>query len=105
MHDALARHDELVRQAIESHRGHVVKSTGDGFHAAFDTAHDAVEAALSAQLALSAEPWARTGRLRVRIGLHTGEAVHRAGDYYGTSLNRAARIADSGHGEQIVLSR
>jgi predicted ATPase len=82
-----------------------VKSTGDGFHAAFATAHDAVEAAISAQLALSAEPWTSTGPLRARIGLHTGEAVHRAGDYYGTSLNRAARIADSGHGEQIVLSR
>ncbi len=105
MHDALARHDELVREAIESHHGHVVKTTGDGFHAAFATARDALDAALTAQLALTAEPWASTGPLRARMGVHTGEAQHRAGDYYGTSLNRAARIANSGHGEQIVLSR
>ena len=74
MHDALARHDQLVRQAIESHQGYVVKTTGDGFHAAFATAHDALEAALSAQLALSAEPWTSTEPLRARIGVHTGEA-------------------------------
>ena len=63
MHDALARHDELVREAIESHHGHVVKTTGDGFHAAFATARDALDAALAAQLALTAEPWASTGPL------------------------------------------
>jgi predicted ATPase/class 3 adenylate cyclase len=105
MHDALARHDEVLRHAIESHHGYVVKTTGDGFHAAFGTARDALDAALSAQLALTAETWGSTGPLRARMGLHTGEAVHRAGDYYGTSLNRAARIANSAHGDQIVLSR
>ncbi len=104
MHDALARHDELVREAIESHAGHVVKTTGDGFHAAFATARDALDAALAAQLALSAEQWASTGRLRARMGVHTGEAQHREGDYYGTVLNRAARIMSAGHGDQIVLS-
>ncbi len=105
MHDALARHDELVREAIESHAGHVVKTTGDGFHAAFATARDALDAALYAQLALTAEPWASTGPLRARMGVHTGEAQHRAGDYYGTSLNRAARIASVANGGQTLLSR
>ncbi len=61
MHDALARHDEILRDAIEKHDGHVVKHTGDGLHAAFATARDALDAALATQLALTAEPWASTG--------------------------------------------
>ena len=105
MHDALARHDEIVREAIESHAGQVVKTTGDGFHAAFATARDALDAALVAQLALTVEPWASTGPLRARMGVHTGEAQHREGDYYGTALNRAARIMSAGHGDQVVVSR
>ena len=58
MRPALARHDAIVRDAIEGHAGYVVKTTGDGFHAAFGTAHDAVDAAVAAQLALGEEPWA-----------------------------------------------
>ena len=104
MHDALARHDELLRSAIESHHGHVVKTTGDGFHAAFSTARDAVLAAVSAQVALYGEAWSDTGPLRVRMGLHTGEARHRGGDYFGPELNRAARIMSAGHGGQVLLS-
>src|SRR4249920_1093151 len=56
MHDVLARHDEILRGAIESHAGYVVKTTGDGFHAAFGTARDALEAALAAQKMLAEEP-------------------------------------------------
>ena len=67
----------------------MVKTTGDGFHAAFATAHDAVDAAVAAQLALGAEPWEMTGPLRVRMGLHTCEAELRDGDYYGSAVNRA----------------
>ncbi|TMK56635.1 MAG: adenylate/guanylate cyclase domain-containing protein, partial [Actinobacteria bacterium] len=70
MKGALARHDELIRDAIEGHGGYVVKTTGDGFHAAFATAHDAVSAAVEAQRALGAEPWEATGPLRVRMGVH-----------------------------------
>src|SRR5262245_47204920 len=105
MQDALARHDELLRNAIESHGGHVVKTTGDGFHAVFGTARAALDAAVDAQLALYAEPWGVTGPLRVRMGIHTGEAELREGDYYGTALNRAARIMSAGHGGQILVSR
>lgn len=105
MHDALARHDEIVRDAIESHGGHVVKTTGDGFHAAFGTARDALDAALSAQQALAGEPPAESGVLvKVRMGVHTGEARVRDGDYYGSALNRAARLMAVGHGGQIVCS-
>jgi predicted ATPase/class 3 adenylate cyclase len=104
MQAALARHDELVRDAIEAHRGQVVKTTGDGFHAAFATSLDAVSAALTAQRTLEAEAWEKTGPLRVRMGVHTGEAQHRDGDYYGTALNRAARLMSVGHGGQVLVS-
>ena len=104
MKAALARHDELVREAIESRRGHVVKTTGDGFHAAFGTAHDAVDAAVAAQLALRTEAWDLTGPVLVRMGLHTCEADLRDGDYYGSAVNRAARLMATAHGGQIVLS-
>ena len=104
MQPALARHDEIVRTAIEGHGGHVVKTTGDGFHAAFATAPGAAAAARAAQRGLAAEPWAATGPLRVRMGLHTGTGELRDGDYYGTSLNRAARIMAIAHGGQVVCS-
>ena len=92
MKAALARHDVILRDAIEARRGHVVKTTGDGFHAAFGTAHDAVDAAVAAQLALEIEAWDLPGPLLVRMGLHTCEAELRDGDYYGSAVNRAARL-------------
>jgi predicted ATPase/class 3 adenylate cyclase len=104
MRDALARHDEILRAAIDSHGGYVVKTTGDGFHAAFATADSAVGAAVAAQTVLEREAWGVTGRLRVRMGLHTGAASVRAGDYFGGSLNRAARLMSVAHGGQIVVS-
>ena len=85
-------------------RGHLVKTTGDGIHASFSTASDAVDAAIAAQLALRAEDWTSTGPLRVRMGLHTGAAEVRDGDYYGGALNRAARLMAIAHGAQIVVS-
>jgi predicted ATPase/class 3 adenylate cyclase len=105
MKGALTRHDDILRNAIESHGGYVVKTTGDGFHAAFGRAADALDAATDAQLSLHAEPWDVTGPLRVRMGLHTGEAEYRDDDYYGTALNRAARITGAGHGGQVLVSR
>src|SRR5213594_902578 len=74
MKAALARHDDIVRGAIGSHNGFVVKSTGDGVNAAFATAESGMRAALDAQLALGTEAWEVTGPLRVRMGLHTGSA-------------------------------
>jgi class 3 adenylate cyclase len=106
MKAALAKHDDILRRAIENHGGHVIKTTGDGFHAAFNTGVEAVAAALTAQRDLLDTVWddLDSNSLRVRIGLHTGEAEARGGDYYGPSLNRAARLMAVAHGGQTVLS-
>jgi TolB-like protein/class 3 adenylate cyclase/Flp pilus assembly protein TadD len=104
MRSALARHDGLMRQYIGEHNGCVIKTTGDGFHAAFASAPDALEAALAAQQAFHAESWPEAVRIRVRMGLHTGAAELREGDYYGPAVNRAARLAALGHGGQTLLS-
>jgi predicted ATPase/class 3 adenylate cyclase len=106
MKRALARHDDLLRHAIEGQGGNVIKTTGDGFHAAFETGLNGVAAALAAQQSLLQEKWDELDShgLRVRIGLHTGEAEARAGDYYGPALNRAARIMAVGYGGQTLLS-
>jgi TolB-like protein/class 3 adenylate cyclase/Flp pilus assembly protein TadD len=104
MHISLARHDALLRKCIVSHGGHVVKTTGDGFHAAFTNASDAIEAAIASQKALHAEPWSKVAAIRVRMAMHTGTAELRDGDYYGSTVNRAARLAALGHGGQTLLS-
>jgi class 3 adenylate cyclase len=104
MKGALARHDEILRDAVEKRDGQVVKTTGDGLHAAFAVAPDAVAAALDAQRRLTGEEWALPEPLKVRMGLHTGVADVRGGDYYGTAVNRAARVAAVAHGDQIVAS-
>src|SRR6516165_7511758 len=87
MRQALALHDALLRATIESHHGHVFKSVGDAFCAAFPTAPDALAAARAAQIALLAQDWTRVGALRVRMALHTGAAEERDGDYFGPPLN------------------
>ena len=103
----MARHDEIVRDAIESHDGHVVKTTGDGFHAAFATARRRVgRGVVGAADASAGEPPVRAACcVKVRMGVHTGEARVRDGDYYGSALNRAARLMAVGHGGQIVCSQ
>jgi class 3 adenylate cyclase len=105
MRQVSALHDALIRATIEQHNGRVVKTTGDGFHAMFESPSDAVAAALAGQQAISAEAWLEsTGPLKVRIGLHTGESQEREGDYYGTEVNLAARVMGLGHGGQVLLS-
>ncbi len=104
MKDSLARHDEILRDAVESNGGYVVKLTGDGVHAAFGTADAAVAAAVAGQVAMAAEEWTKTGSLRVRMGLHTGSAELREGDYYGTATNRAARLMSIANGGQVIVS-
>jgi predicted ATPase/class 3 adenylate cyclase len=104
MKDALGRHDRILRGAIEAASGQVVKTTGDGMMAVFGSAAEAVRASLAAQLALGAEPWTETGPLKVRIGLHCGQAEQRGGDFFGPTVNRTARIMAAGHGGQVLLS-
>jgi class 3 adenylate cyclase len=102
MRDALAKHDSILREAIESNDGQVIKMTGDGIHSVFEKAIDAVNATLVAQRNLNI-PICDL-QIKVRMGLHSGEAEQRAGDYHGQVLNRAARIMSVGHGGQILLS-
>jgi predicted ATPase/class 3 adenylate cyclase len=104
MRGALARHDRILRDAVAAHAGHLVKGRGDGIHAVFATAGSAVEAAVKAQLALSVEAWDVSDPLRVRMGLHSGVAELRDGDYFGTAVNRAARLMGVAHGGQVVCS-
>jgi predicted ATPase len=104
MQVALARHDEILRAAIEECDGQIVKTTGDGVHAVFVDAVSAARAARDAELALAREPWRDVPPLLVRMGLHTGPAELREGDYYGTAVNRAARLMSVAHGGQVVVS-
>ena len=104
MQSVLARHDELLRAAVEGHDGHVVKFTGDGVHAVFASASCAIDAAIAVQRSMASEAWPHDIDLRVRIGVHTGESVYRDGDYFGSEVNRAARIMSVAHGGQIVRS-
>jgi hypothetical protein len=91
----LAVHDEVLRAAIAGHRGFVFKHTGDGVCAAFWSASEAVAAAVEAQREL---------RLPVRVGIATGAAELRGGDYFGPPLNRVARVMAAGHGGQILVA-
>ena len=101
---ALTRHNELLRDAIETHGGHVFKVMGDAVRAVFATVPEATAAALGAQRALLIEDFSAVGGIRVRIALHTGHAHVREGDYVGPTLNRIARLVAIGHGGQILIS-
>ena len=105
MQAALARHDEILRSAIEERGGYVFKTVGDAFCCAFPTAPDALEAALEIQRRLlSSRSGSRVSPLRVRMALHTGAAEERDGDYFGPPVNRVARLLSAAHGGQVLLS-
>jgi hypothetical protein len=95
MRAALSKHDQVLQAAIEAHDGFLFSHTGDGVVAAFNSPKSAVDAAVEAQRALE---------LPVRMGIATGEAELRDGDYFGTVLNRAARVMAAGHGGQILVA-
>jgi len=104
MRAALARHDEVLRATIGTYGGQVFSTGGDGFAAVFDRAEPAVRAAVAAQAGLAALTWPPGIALPVRMGLHTGEAQERDGNYFGAAVNRAARVMDAANGAQILLS-
>ncbi len=104
MAEALRRHDELLRTAIEQASGYVFKTVGDAFCAAFETAQQAVSAVLAAQLGLRAERWPTRRPLRVRMGMHTGVCEERDGDYFGPVVNRTARLEAIADGGQVLVS-
>ena len=107
MQVAVGRHDEILVSTIERWSGVRPEEQGEGDSvvAVFDRASDALGAALEAQRALQREPWTDGVALRVRMGIHTGEEVHRDADnYVGTAIITAARLRNAGHGGQILVS-
>jgi predicted ATPase/class 3 adenylate cyclase len=97
-------HRKLMREAFSAHGGAEVGTEGDSFFVAFARAGDALTAAVEGQRALECYAWPDDARLRVRIGLHTGEALLRGNDYIGHEVHRAKRICDAGHGGQVLMS-
>jgi predicted ATPase/class 3 adenylate cyclase len=104
MRTALRRHDQILRAAIESAGGRIFKTMGDSFCAAFADPLRASLAALDAQRALADEPFPTAEPLRVRMAVHVGPVDERDGDYFGTTLNRIARLLSIAHGGQVLLS-
>jgi predicted ATPase/DNA-binding SARP family transcriptional activator/class 3 adenylate cyclase len=104
MQAAVERHDAIVRSTIDRQGGYVFSTAGDAFAAAFQRAQEAVAAAVEAQHALGAEVWPAACSVRVRMGLHVGEAQERGGGYFGPVVNRTARIMAVGHGGQVLAS-
>jgi class 3 adenylate cyclase len=102
--DLLATHNTIVRAQAAEHGGYEVKSQGDGFMLAFPTARQAVACAIDIQRALLRRATTAEFPIRVRIGIHSGEAIHDRGDFFGRSVVLAARIADHAHGGEILVS-
>jgi predicted ATPase/class 3 adenylate cyclase/Tfp pilus assembly protein PilF len=102
--DVLAQHRSLLRSIFAENGGQEIGKEGDAFLVAFARAREALTAAVAAQRALATHAWPPGARLKVRIGLHTGEPASLAGDYVGLDVHRAARICAAAHGDQILLS-
>ncbi len=107
MASVIARHHEIVADCVEAHDGRQPRSQGEGDStlSVFARPTDAVAAALAVQRALRDEPWAEGIELRVRAGLHTGEAEVRGGDYFGAAVSRTARIRALARGSEVLLSQ
>ncbi len=104
MREALTAHDKISVDAVEKNGGLVFKHTGDGIAAAFSAASAAAEAAVAIQAGLQAHHWQDGEALKVRIGLHSGDAEPTEGDYFGPAPNRTARVMDVANGDQIACS-
>jgi DNA-binding NarL/FixJ family response regulator/class 3 adenylate cyclase len=103
--DVMADHERLLRSAFQDAGGHEINTQGDSFFIAFRKPKDAVGAAVEAQRALASHPWPKETEMRVRIGIHTGEATVRGDQYLGLAVHRAARICAAAHGGQVLLSQ
>jgi len=104
MGDAVRRHDAILRHEIEARGGYIFKTMGDAFCGAFRSVGDALGAAVALQRALHREDFAAVDDLRVRVAIAAGEADERDGDYFGTAVNRTARLLSACHGAQILLT-
>lgn len=100
----IGEHDRLLRRAITRHGGVVVKGMGDGLFAVFADASAAATAAIAAQQLLRHHSWTDDADVRVRMGLHTGVAAPRGGDYSALAVAQAARVCDAAHGGQVLLT-
>jgi predicted ATPase/class 3 adenylate cyclase len=107
MASVIARHHEIVADCIEAHDGRQPRSQGEGDStlSVFSRATDAISAVLAVQAALSAEPWTEDIELKVRAGLHTGEAEVRGGDYFGAAVSRTARVRALARGGEVLLTQ
>ena len=103
--EVLAEHRRLLRAVFAEHDGREVDSEGDAFFVAFVRASDAIAAAVGGQRSLASQRWPEGVDVRVRMGVHTGEAEVRLGRYVGLDVHRAARICAAGHGGQVLISR
>ena len=103
--DVMADHERLLRSAFQDAGGHEINTQGDSFFIAFRKPKDAVGAAVEAQRSLASHPWPEKTEMRVRIGIHTGEATVRGDQYLGLAVHRAARICAAAHGGQVLLSQ
>jgi predicted ATPase/class 3 adenylate cyclase len=102
--EVLGDHQRVLRAAFDEHDGREVHTEGDAFFVAFARARDAIAAAVAGQRALASHCWPEEVDVRVRMGVHTGEAAVRHGDYVGLDVHRAARICSAGHGGQVLIS-
>src|SRR4051812_37737904 len=103
--EVLAAHQHLLREAFAQHDGHELDTQGDAFFIAFASAREAVLAAVEGQRALSRYPWPGGAVVKVRMGIHTGQAAPVDGRYTGMAVHRAARICAAGHGGQVLVSQ
>jgi class 3 adenylate cyclase len=101
----LREHQRLLRESFVAHGGYEVDTQGDSFFVAFASARDALLAAVEGQLALLSHQWPDGVEIKVRMGLHTGQAVAHDGRYTGLAVHRAARVGAAGHGGQILVSQ
>lgn len=93
-----------MAEAIEASGGVLVKQTGDGAFAVFASAFDAVSGAVAIGSVLQSRDWEPLASFEVRIGVHTGEAGIRDGDYFGSSVNRAARVMSIAQAGEVLVS-
>jgi class 3 adenylate cyclase len=102
--DVLGRQRELLCDVFTDHGGRVVDDTGDANFAVFERPADAINAAMAVQRAVGAEPWPQSCDLRIRIGIHTGEAYAVGNRFVGLAVHEAARVCQAASGGQVLVS-
>jgi YVTN family beta-propeller protein len=103
--EVLAQHQRLLREAFLNHNGYEIDTQGDSFFVAFASARNAVLASVEGQRAILSHRWPHGVELKVRMGIHTGQAVVSEGRYTGLAVHRAARVGATGHGAQVLVSQ